>query len=279
MEYVKANAHLMSPEEIAGQLGRSVEVVKKAIKNYVAPPLSETRSPSQKDDAAKYEIRQELKNSESWKNLKKEFELEELRFFEEEYVKLMASMRGDVLPAEETQVLQVVKYQILMSRNLKERMDRRKDVTRLQKIQDSYMAQFNGKVELMTDENREFVMNVENKLAEARGAESEKTGEYVKLQERQASLMKDLKSTRDQRVKAIENAHADGFLSVIKALTNRDEQQRQGRQIELVKMAGKKEYERLGRPIKYADGSFDNPILSADTVDSSPESEDEPVPE
>ena len=86
-----------------------------------------------------------------------------------------------------------------------------------------------------------FALSLETQLNASRSAESSRTSEYVKLQERQDALMKSLKSTRDQRIKELEKSDMN-FISVIKSLTNRDVQEREGRQMELMKMAGKKEY-------------------------------------
>lgn len=276
MNYIRANARVKTAQEIGDVLDRSAEVVEKYIRDHVPPPKAVTTAEA--EDAEKVTIRQELRNSEAWKNLKLEFFPDELKFFEETYIKMMAQLR-DVLATEETQVFHACKYEVLMSRNLKQKKVALEDIGRIEDIQKSFLGQFAGDVSRMEDDQKELAMNIEGQLSNARLAEKNLTNEYAKLQERHSDLMKTLKSTRDQRVKQIETLNQNGFLPVIKALASRDEQERQGRQIELVKLAGKAEYVRLGRPRTYDDGADDNPILSAETVDLGREGEVETPPE
>jgi hypothetical protein len=140
-------------------------------------------------------------------------------------------------------------------------------------MQTDFLAQFNGDVSAMNEDQKALPSTWRPSSTQARSSEKFLTTEYAKLQERHADLMKQLKTTRDQRIKQIEGDNKNGFLSVIKELERRDQQEREGRQIELVKLAGKKEYVRLGRPQTFADGNADNPILSADTVDLGREDE------
>jgi hypothetical protein len=269
MNYIRANAHTKSPEDIGAVLDRTAEVVSRFIRDHVSPPKSVTAA--QAAEAEKVTIRQELRNSEAWKALTEEFFKEELKFFEETYVRLMGQMgREGVLASEETQVFHAVKYEVLMSRNLRQRKVALSDISRLEDIQRDFMSKFTS-VSDMRDRDREYALNLESQVNAARSSEKALTTEYAKLQERHADLFKLLKTTRDQRVKQIETEGKNGFLYVIKELARRDEQERTGRQIELVKMAGQREYERLGQLTAYDDGSADNPILSADTVEPEPE--------
>lgn len=270
--YMRANGHVMPVEDICKALNRSPEVVKKFIADHVPPPKAVT--PAEVETAERVTIRQELRNSETWKALKEEFFTEELKFFEEGYLKMMSQMgRDGVLATEETQVFHAVKYEVLMSRNLKQRKIALTDIERIEDMQRDFLAQFGGDVSQMDDSQKEFSLNLETQLNVARQSEKALTGEYAKLQERHADLMKQLKSTRDQRIKQIEGDNKNGYLSVIKWLSARDVQEAQGRQMELIKLAGQKEYHRLGQPVAYEDGEMDNPILSAETVDLGPEGE------
>jgi len=269
MAYIKANAYAKPLEEIVAALNRSPDVVTKYIKDHVPPPKAVTKA--QVEDAERVTIRQELRTSEAWKALKDEFFPEELKFFEEVYLKMMAQMsRDQVLSTEETQVFQAVKYEVLMSRNLRQRKVALLDIGRLEDMQRAFLDQFGGDPRRMNDAQRDTTIQMESQLNIARSAEKNLTGEYAKLQERHADLLKNLKTTRDQRVKLIEGENKLGFLSVIKELQRRDQQELQGRQMELVKLAGRAEYKRLGTPVVYENGDTDNPILSADTVDFGP---------
>ena len=272
-QFIHANAGELTPEEIADYLDRTVETVTEFIKLNVRPRKAAPKSEA--EETERIVIRQELRNSEAWKNLKNEFVVEELKYFEEAYVKLMSQFKNDVLPSEETQIFQAIKFEILMSRNLKERRRAREDIERLEQMQENFLAQFNGDPSMMSDDQREFALNLETQLNAAKQAEQSRTNEYVKLQERHEALMKSLKAVRDQRIKQIENSKVN-FLGVIKMLQERDVQEREGRQMELMKLASKKAYIDLGRPYKYEDGNEDSPILSPETVDLGPEGDVEP---
>lgn len=269
-QFIHDNAYKLTVDEIAKQMDRTAEMVEEFIKLKVTPPKA--AAIPKVDDTEKVVIRQELRNSETWKNLKDEFIGDELKYFEEGYIKLMSQFKGDgeVKASEETQVFQAIKFEILMSRNLKERRRCRDDITRLEKMQEDFLARFKSDPSRMTDDQRDFTINLESQLTAARQGEQFRTNEYVKLQERHDALMKSMKSTRDQRIKQIESSKVS-FLSVIKMLTERDVQERESRQMELMKLAGASEYKRLGMPMKYEDGNEDSPILSADTVDLGPD--------
>lgn len=85
MDYIRANAHTKSAEDIGKKLDRSEDVVRKYIRDHVPPPKAVTVA--EVEDAEKITIRQELRNSEAWKVLKDEFSPEELKYFEEAYIK------------------------------------------------------------------------------------------------------------------------------------------------------------------------------------------------
>lgn len=269
LAYITKHASSMTYEQIALKLNRTVEVIREAAK-LNAPPEAVAKNDGIEEE--KVAIRQELRNSESWKRLKDELTTEELVLFEEEYVKLMSQFKGDVLATEEIQIIQAIKFDILMSRNLKARQRALKDISRLEGIQEDLLRKFNGDISSLGDEDKNFIITLETQLQSAKAAEQDRTSEYVKLQDRHESLMKTLKATRDQRIKQIESSKVS-FLGFLKMLSERDKQESEGRQLELMKLASETELKRLGRPHKFADGNEDSPILCADTVDLGPEPE------
>ncbi len=265
--YIAKNATSMSYEQIANKLNRTVEVVREAAK-LSAPADAVARNEGLEED--KVAIRQELRSSESWKRLKDELTQEELVLFEEEYVKLMSQFKGDVLATEEIQIMQAIKFDILMSRNLRARQKAIIDIKKLETIQEKLLAKFGGNIEALDESDKNFIITLESQLQAAKAAEQDRTSEYVKLQDRHESLMKTLKATRDQRIKQIESSKVS-FLGFLKMLAERDKQESEGRQLELMKLATDKEMDRLGRPHKFEDGNEDSPILCSETVDLGPE--------
>lgn len=268
MQFIRDHAQLMSVAEMAAKFDRHPETIEKYMASVV-PPTAAALAPAKVPDSDAITIRAELRVSMAWKALKDEFDTDELKYFEESYIKLMSQFKGDVLASEETQIFQAIKFELLMGRNLKERRKMKQDIDRLEQIQREFILA-NPDPRKWADEDKAYAQDLESQMTTARQAEQARTNEFVKLQERHDHLLKALKSTRDQRVKQIESSKIS-FLGVIRSLQERDEATKQGRQLELTKLAGLREYDRLGRPHQYEDGSEDSPILSADTVDLGPE--------
>jgi hypothetical protein len=216
--------------------------------------------------AAKQVIKNELRESESWRRLRKEFTTDELLHFEEKYGLIMSQFKNNILPTEEIQVFDAIKLDILKGRNLEERKEAREDIRRLEKMQEVFMQKWEGKLAELSNRDREYALNLETQLQNARAAEQSRTGEFVKLLERHDKLMQQLKATRDQRIKEIETGK-ETFLGLLKILQQKDIAEYEGRQLGLVSMAADKEYGRLGSLHQYENGEVDRPILSADTVD------------
>lgn len=247
-KYLLENAGKLTPSAMAAKLDRTVGLVEDFLrKNTVTQsPEKATQSP--------HAIRGELRASEQWARLKAELTNEELRFFEEAYIKLMSQFRNDVLASEEMQVFDAIKYEVLKSRNLAEQRKLIDTIAELDK--ESQTAKLLGKRD---------ASGIIGQLSDARASLRDLVKELGALQERVDHLMKSLKSTRDQRLKEVESGK-ETVLGLFKLLQNREFVDREGRQAELMKLAALKERQRLGGLHEYVDGQLDRPILCADTV-------------
>lgn len=263
-EFIKSSCATMSVSDIAAKLGRKEKQVRDFINEYfpAQQPMAAAQEASGKPEVEDSSLRESAR----WKRLQNELTLDECLFFEEEFDKLMTQFRGDVLPTEEGQIFDCIKFEILKSRNLAERKKARNDIARQESILDSFLDNFGGDMSLMDDGQRLQASTLMDRLRDAREGEQSSSNEYSKLQERQDKLMNSLKATRDQRVREIETGK-DTIIGLIKRLQAKEAQASEGRQMELMRLAGEKEYNRLGRLHEYEDGASDRPILSADTVD------------
>jgi hypothetical protein len=267
IEFVILNMLKMTPAEIATRLRRQESTISAYIKSRGV------KSPENREEVRRAEslcVRADLRNTEKWKRLKDELTDQEIRFFDEEYVKLMGQFGGDVLPSEETQVFDCIKFEILKSRNMAERKRARQDISRLEDELDQL-----GHPDDYDEKRRSKALVLETQLNISRAAEQSRTSEYVKLQERHDALMKSMKSTRDQRIRDISTG-TETVLGLLKKLKQAEFRQAEGREMELMKMAAGREYERLGRPHEYEDGNTDRPILSSETVGLGEEEAHEP---
>lgn len=255
--------------EIARQLGRREDTVKSILREHggaTLPAQSQPAVASQPEatQTPRQAIRQELRASEAWRAANAEFSPAEVRSFEETYLSLMEQFSKDgVLASERIQVIEVCRVEILKSRNL---VWRRREMERLENIERECEALLAGRHprELAPEETKEF-SSLNKAAAAIRSLDRDCTQEYAVLQQRQEAILKTLKSTRDQRVHEIESGRQT-FVGLIKQLQQREIQERESRQAELMRMAAEKELRRLGSEHVYEDGSVDRPILSAETV-------------
>ncbi len=261
-EFIKKNYQALSPAQMAKQLRRTEEVIRMWMIDIlkVSPDEDVTQF-----DIDQRTLQKELVNSLDWEALKAEFMTDELKYFKYRYGKIMAQFHKDeVLPTEETQIFMLIKYEILMQRNLKDSKRSVEDVERLdQMLQDTY-AKYDSHKD-MDDNVKNFVLNLENQLLSARTAKQAKSTEYVKLTEKHSSLMKELKATRDQRINKLESVK-ETFLDILKELQHEEVRQREGRHMGLVDLAVQKERDRLAQLHSYSDGGLDQPLLTPETV-------------
>jgi hypothetical protein len=78
-------------------------------------------------------------------------------------------------------------------------------------------------------------------------------------------MMKELKGTRDQRVKVWENSQ-HSFLGFLRLLSEQEARDKIGREAELFRVAMEREYDRLSAAHIYEDKTVDQPLLTAENV-------------
>lgn len=264
--YIVAHAGKLVPQEIANNLNRSLKQV------LVVLSSIPTREPA-KDTANTAALRAGLKESAMWKNLKAEFEPNELVYFEEQYIALMEQFKQDeVLHTEENQVFKVIKIDIMKHRNAVRQKECARNIDKFEILQSKIIASKeyqNFEKKAISD-----LEMVELKLQTLYSQQKTFSDEYIKLEEKHQKLMVDLKATREQRVDEIASNKVD-FLSVIRDLGNDKIAREKEKQQELMKLATLNEFKRLSQPHQFPDGEIDRPILNADTVLLEPEEKED----
>lgn len=249
----------MSVEELAKATGRTVGVINNYLIRYDKRNGSADISFGLPKDALPVNT---FKSSAEWRVLKKQFDKSELAFFLKKYNKFITQFRGNVLPSEETQIVHLLKFEILMNRCMQSMKGNKNDISRISK----QIRDFNEKTRDtdLSDPQMLFLQNLEERLAGAKAGQSAKSSEYVKLEEKHISLMRELKATRDQRLEKIDEATKD-FMGLIKALEESEFRETEGRQLELIKKAVNKEETKLLSPVVFPNGEVDCPILSSES--------------
>ena len=246
-------------EEIAERIDRSPVGIRKYLNDigYVDEDL-----PVMDDDS--HAISLALRQKPYWRNLKAQFNLHELELFEYLWVKMMMEQfRQDLLPAEELQVKQLLTLEILINRSIEDRQTQIKEVGKIHKELDK---EYKKKPDARNDAMVEFL---ESKLAYARSSVSNNTTEHTKLLDKTEKIQKDLKATRDQRVKRIDDSKTS-WGGLIKVLDDEQYRKRMGHEAELMNVAKGKVLDELSEWHEYGTNTdyteLDIPILNEDTV-------------
>jgi hypothetical protein len=252
-KFIKENVGILSIEQIAEHLNRNSDPISKYIKQnklYAADEAKEIET-----------LRQKLHLKTFWSEIEKQFDSEsgELEYFENTWIGLIKQFREDVLPAEELQIKQFITIDILINRSMKERKRHIAETEKLQKFVDLEYA----KPEDQRDIPR--LANLENQLSFARNSIASYTNEYTKLLNEQQKISKDLKATREQRIKRIEDGKSS-WIGLIRMLEEEDVREKEGREMEILAMATDKAREQLYDYHTYADNKLDRPILNNNSI-------------
>ncbi len=243
--------------EMARLLQRGVEQVIQYKKQFLinAPKLTVQRNEAE-------ELRNELHTSNSWISIQKQFTSEELLFFENDYVEYRKQFK-DMTATELKQMYALITVDIMIQRHNMDRIKQQNDIERLERELRKLYNQKDGSGFLQPEEEQ-FLMHLETQLAGARAGAVSRTKEFKDLLDKSQSIMKDLKGTRDQRIKSIEDRGK--FIQILQRLEMEEQRKSIGEIAGLMDFAVEKEKHRLSQPYQFADGMIDQPLLTAETL-------------
>ena len=250
-QFIRDNIASLSLEEIADAINRNIAPVKRYIEEN-------SLLLSNNDDK---QLRQKLYCKTFWPEIKRQFDADsgELQYFEDTWVSLIKQFREDVLPAEELQIKQFITIDILINRSMKER---KRHITETEKLQKQVDKEYD-KPENERDIAK--LANLETQLSFARNSIANYTNEYTKLLNEQQKISKDLKATREQRIKRIEDGKSS-WVGLIRMLEDEDVREKEGKEMEILKIATEKAKNQLSQYHSYQDNVIDRPFLTPDTV-------------
>ena len=250
-EFIRENHKEMSIYEIATHLDRDPD----SVESYVKHKIGNTSL-----DEREIEALHDLQSRPFWKDLQKQFSEDELQSLLYHWGRIITQFRDDVLPTEELQIIDAIKLEILMNRALIGQQSNMRDIKRNE--------------ELVTDEkgkplevqDKDYIFNLERQVAVCRAAQESLTREYKDLQTKKASMLKDLKATREQRIKRLEDSKQTFIGWVRNLMSNPEVRREMGIEMEKMRLATNVEAERLTEYHKYEDGAIDQPFLTPDSV-------------
>jgi hypothetical protein len=252
-EYIRDNFNKLDIKQIATHLNRTPAPIKRYI--------SESKLEYMNDPEGYDTLKNKLHSKSFWNEITRQFDADsgELEYFENTWINLVKQFREDVLPAEELQIKQFITIDILINRSMKERKRHIADTEKLQKQVDFEYS--------LAEEDRDTakLTNLETQLSFARNSISSYTNEYTKLLNEQQKISKDLKATREQRIKRIEDGKSS-WVGLIRMLEDEEIREKEGRQMEILNMATEKSREKLAEYHTYANDIVDKPFLTPDDV-------------
>ena len=241
----------MSVLDIATHLDRDPA----SVESYVKDKIGNTTL-----DDREIEALHDLQNRPFWKDLEKQFSEEELQSFLYHWGRIITQFRDDVLPTEEVQIIDAIKLEILMNRALIGQQDNMRSIDQ---FQDAVTVEKNKDLEL---QDKDYIYNLERQIAVCRAAQDSLTRDYKDLQTKKAAMLKDLKATREQRIKRLEDSKQTFIGWVRNLMSNPDTRREMGIEMEKMRLAMKQEEKRLSEYHQYEDGGIDQPFLTPDTV-------------
>jgi len=253
-KFIRDHIGKLSVSDIAEQLNRNEAPVNRYIEENRLFVPSDEKSENET-------LKRKLHSKTFWPEIARQFDEEsgELQYFEDTWISLVKQFREDVLPAEELQIKQFITIDILINRSMKERKRHIAMTEKLQKIVDDEYE----KPEDQRDTAK--LINNETQLSFARNSIANYTNEYTKLLNEQQKISKDLKATREQRIKRIEDGKSS-WVGLIRMLEDEDIREKEGKEIEILRMATEKAKAGLENLHTYADGGIDKPFLTPESV-------------
>jgi len=260
LDFLNKNIETMTAEQMAEHLNRSLEVVEKHLESIRD---NENTTLNRLESKRAF---QDLQKKPYWAELKLQYTPKELELYLYHWAKYLEQFNFDVTHSEESQICKAIDLQILMGRTLKEKQKVDGEIEIMEK---ELRRAVNEDDTVMTDDaknnHRNYIQSIMTQLAGVRSSQLNRTKEFKDLVDQHQKLTKDLKGTRDQRFKEIEDRKVT-FFGWLKQFDNINERMKLSREAELIAMASEKSLQDLGEYHTYQDNSVDQCILNAETV-------------
>lgn len=248
-EYIKDNAQTMTPEQIALKLNRPVAAI---MRERERMGIGVTAS----------DVSTTLDNSVEWKQLAKEMSQDELEYFKYRYTKLYAQFADDILPTEETQLVDLVRYEILKGRCM---VEINKTEIKLRELEPLH-RELAKSLAPGDREGLEDVQNLERQINGLKNSTVYKTKELNDFQQRHEKLLTGLKATRDQRVEILDKRKTS-FIDVLKAIQDPEYRRKEGIRFAAAKIGAEKQKAELASYHTYMNGEVERPLLTEETCE------------
>jgi len=247
-QFIQDNLETMSAAEIAENLNRNPVSIEEYIKKKFNIGATS-------EEVAEYDLR----DRPFYLELRLQFDQDELELFNYHWKRLIGQFNNDVFPTEEMQIVDVIRLSLLMNRCLKTNKDNMRAVERIER-------EIEREFDLGEDKDLDTILNLERQVGALRASQEALNKDYRDLQSKKSSMLREMKGTREQRVKRLEDSK-ESFGSWVAALMQNPERLKAyGLQMEKLRLSMEKEKRRLSQFHKYEDGMVDQPFLNHESV-------------
>jgi hypothetical protein len=255
--FIRDNLHL-SPEALGEQMDRDpnslIEFIKRKVASgdFIPPKWLDSKDA----DTAHYN----LISRPYWKEIEAQFTNDEQDIFKYHWTRIISQFNNEVIPTEELQVVDLIKMDILMNRALR---GNKENLEQIRILEELITAERQRDVD---QQDRDELFNMERQVASLKASQESLNKDYRELQSKKNSMLKDMRATREQRVKRIEDSKSNFTSWVAYLVENPDVAMSYGVEMEKMRLAMDKEKERLSQFHKYNDDMVDQPFLTPETV-------------
>lgn len=260
-EFIEKNKEIMPIEHMAAKIGCDPDILEQyLIHGYVPQQMPKAKTKQERQASQETEWKRELWKRVYWKEVKASLlSKEEETFFTEMWIGMMRQLSGNILFGEEIQLKQLIMLEVLANRamqackNAQERLQMLVDQINQERLKPSGIRD-DALIDQLTAQEAILTGKITGHLKEYKDFLSDSRNIAAKL-----------KTTRDERVKRVENSQ-ERFSEIIKKLRDPAERAAFSKEAELYRKAKEKAVERLVRPHRYCDDNIDQPILTSETL-------------
>ena len=250
VDFIRENYQSMEPEEIASFLNRTVKFVKERIAQIPVVQEIEDRG-----DAVA-----QLHSSHLWPEIRRSLLTSEVRFFEQQWAKLIDQFStNEILATDEMMIKDLVMLELSGLRATAEK----KKV--LLMMQDCESRLDRERKKPMDQRDMGLTAMLKDELTSLRVCLPQLSKEQLDFQQRKDQKLRDLKATREQRYKQIEESKKNVF-ELIKTLDEFKKRKQEGRWMELMKMGADKIENDWNDIIEFEDGTYNRPMLTPEAI-------------
>jgi len=247
--WIAKSINSMTLEDIAKHLDRDVNSVEDYIKRKFKVGLSN-------EEAAAYS----LEDRPYYIELRGQFDEDELELFKYHWSRMVTQFKNDVLPTEEVQIIDTIKLDLLMNRCLKGNKENIDQINLYGKMIREERSMDKDQQDM------DMIINLERQVASLRASQESLNKDYRELQAKKSSMIKEMKGTREQRIKRLEDSKRSFTSWVASLMQDPALMKKYGIEMEKMRLAAEQEKERLAALHTYDDKTVDQPFLTPDTV-------------